>query len=204
MKLKQRKKMLKRKPLLMVSVCLLFFFTLGSTLAYLTATDDPVNNIFTPGKVTTEVVEEKFDDNVKENVSIKNTGNVTAFIRAAVVITWQDADGNVAPAIPVEERDYTIEYNLSEDGWVESSDGFYYWTNSVKSFEEDETNCNTDVLIESCLPVEGTAPEGYSLCVEIIGSGIQSVPTSVVTKNWSSGVENVNEDGSLNIRKITQ
>lgn len=203
MNLKKHKNNTKKKSILTVSIILLLLLSVGGTLAFLTNDAGPVINDFSPSKVTTSI-DETFNNNTKTDVSIKNTGDTTAYIRAAVVITWQDADGNVYPAIPVEESDYTIEYNLSEDGWVESSDGFYYWTNSVKSFEEDETNCNTDVLIESCLPVEGTAPEGYSLCVEIIGSGIQSVPTSVVTKNWSSGVENVNEDGSLNIRKITQ
>ena len=192
MKLKQYRNRKKRKMTLLVSVFIITFLITGGTLAFLNAQTNSVNNIFTPGKVSTSI-NETFGHNVKSNVSIKNTGNVTAYIRAAVVVTWQDNDGNVAPATPIENEDYTIAYKLSEDGWVKSSDGFYYWVEPVKSIVEDEDNCNTGVLITTCSPVEGTAPEGYSLCVEVLGSGIQFIPTSVVTTEWSSGVSNVNE-----------
>ena len=37
-------------------------------------------------------------------------------------------------------------------------------------------------------------PEGYALNVEILGSAIQSVPTSVVTTNW---YVTLNGDGNI-------
>ena len=40
-------------------------------------------------------------------------------------------------------------------------------------------------LIETCNS-KNTAPDGYFLNVEIIGSGIQSVPDSVVESVWSN------------------
>lgn len=202
MKLKQYRNRKKNKITLLVSVFIITFLITGGTLAFLNAKTNIVNNIFTPGKVSTSI-NEVFENNEKSNVSIKNTGNVTAYIRAAVVVTWQNKNGNVAPVTPEAGKDYTITYNFT-NGWVESSDGFYYWTKPVAS--ETEVNegkaesSNTGILITTCSPVEGKAPEGYSLCVEILGSGIQSLPTSIVVENWSSGVESVNADGSLKIK----
>jgi len=190
MKLKQYKHRKKQKMILLVSLVAITLFIVGGTIAFLTAKTDVANNTFIAGKVSTSV-DEIFEKNIKSNVSIKNTGNVMAYIRAAVVVTWQDAEGNVAPVTPVAGTDYKINYNLAADGWVKSSDGFYYWVEPVKSVVEDEDNCNTGVLITNCSPVEDTAPDGYSLCVEILGSGIQSLPTSVVTDEWSSGVSGV-------------
>ena len=43
--------------------------------------------------------------------------------------------------------------------------------------------------------------EGYTLCIEILGSGIQSVPTTVVVENWQS-VTGVTND-VLNVASAT-
>ena len=43
------------------------------------------------------------ENNVKKEVSIQNTGNVRAFIRAEVVVTWKDKDGNVYVHFSVRE-----------------------------------------------------------------------------------------------------
>ena len=199
-----KRKRLNKMLIVMVSVYLLVGIVIGGTVAFLVTDSGPVQNTFTPSKVTTSV-EETSSENVKKDVKIKNTGDTTAYIRAAVVVTWQDADGNIYGQAPVAGTDYTIYYNLgaSESGncWVKSSDGFYYYTSPVKSVSEDEKNCTTGILITSCTPISGKAPEGYNLAVEIIGSGIQSLPTSVVTENWNSGVSGVNADGILSINK---
>lgn len=184
---------------LLASLLLVIGVTIGGTLAYLVTADGPVKNTFTPSEVTT-YVEEGREGSVKSNVMIQNTGDTTAYIRAAVVVTWQDEQGNVYGQKP-DADDYTIKWNLN-DGWKKGADGFYYWTSPVLSDDENVDNCCTGVLIESCEPTENNkAPEGYSLAVEIIGSGIQSVPTSVVAEAWSSGVENVDGDGTLTIKE---
>lgn len=176
---------------LLVSLVLLVGVAVGGTLAYLVTNTDPIENQFTPSKVTT-TVEEKLDGNVKKNVKIKNTGDTEAWIRAAVVITWQDANGNVYGSVqPVAgtDKDYTITYDLS-NGWVKGDDGFYYWTKPVAP------NDLTGELITKCEPKSpSTAPEGYALTVEIIGSGIQSKPASVFNDNWASSGLQVNAAG---------
>lgn len=184
----------KKFVLALVSLVLLLGISAGGTLAYLTSTPDPIINEFQPNEVTTTVVED-FEAGVKSNVKIQNTGTTSAYIRAAVVITWQDKDGNVYGKVPVANTDYTISYKLT-DGWEKAADGFYYWKKPVPADDPatEALENLTGELITECKLKEGvTAPaEGYYLTVEIIGSGIQSMPTSVVTSEWDSGVSSVN------------
>lgn len=162
---------------LMVSLILVLTVTVGGTLAYLIAKSGPVENIFNPSKVTTEV-NETFDGNVKTNVSIRNTGDIDAYIRAAVVVTWQKYNEetgkyDVYGTVPVKGTDYEISYNLGDQAnhegkWILGSDGFYYWPSLV---EPGET---TGVLIKSAAASTPAPAEGYTLCIEILGSGIQA------------------------------
>ena len=181
---------------LLVSLLLLLTVTVGGTIAFLMDSDGPLHNLFTPSKVTTSV-DETISGKTKSNVSIKNTGDTDAWIRAAVVITWQDKDGNVYGQAPVAGEDYTITYDLN-NGWKKSNDGFYYWTSPVAA-----KNGQTGVLITSCTTENSiTVGSGddavtYYLTVEIIGSGIQNKPANVFNTEWASSglkVSSSNED----------
>ena len=164
--------MFKKKSLaLIVSLVLLLTVTVGGTLAYLIAIDGPIKNTFTPSKVTTTVVEE-FEDDVKKNVKIKNTGDTSAFIRAEVIITWQNADGDVYGKAPVADVDYKINYNTGDQTnpagkWVPNGD-YYYWTKPVAA------GANTGILITEAKPLKNAPADNYFLCIEIIASGVQS------------------------------
>lgn len=171
---------------LLVSLLLILTVTVGGTIAFLMDSDGPLHNLFNPSQITTEV-EETVKDNTKSNVSIKNTGNTDAWIRAAVVITWQDKDGNVYGQAPVENTDYTIELGSSE--WLLGTDGFYYWSSPVAAGDA------TGILITKCTS-KNTAPDEYYLTVEIIASGIQSKPTHVFGTEWASSGYSVNSDGT--------
>lgn len=196
----------KKSVALLVSLLLLACAAVGGTIAFLTDETPAVVNEFTPAEVTTEVTEDR-NGNVKSNVQIKNTGDIDAYIRAAVVVTWQDAQGNIYGKTPVAGTDYTISFHTDAQStpagqWVLANDGFYYWTEPVKSYDDAPNDCSTGVLIDSCT-YTANAPEGYSLNVEIIGSGIQSVPSTVVITEWASGVSSIN-DTTLTIRPIGQ
>ena len=181
----------KKSIALLVSLLLIVGFSVGGALALLFDTSSEVVNEFTPSKITTSV-EESLTGNTKSNVSIKNTGNTAAWIRAAVVITWKDAAGNVYGQVPIKGTDYEITWgsDWSRGSWLIGSDGFYYWSVPVEAGQE------TGVLISTCT-AKDTAPSGYFLNVEIIGSGLQSVPATVFSTQWnSSGLElnSVNAD----------
>ena len=168
---------MKRSLVLVVSVLALVLAVAGGTLAWLTANSGPVTNTFTPAKVTCEV-DETFKNNVKSAVSIRNTSNIDAYIRAYVVVTWKNADGEVYGKLPVEGegKDYTM--TMPKDTkWFTSGD-YYYYPEAVPSGE------STGVLIEKCELTGNPPADGYSLSVEIIAEAIQSQPDDAVRQAW--------------------
>ena len=164
----------KRSLVLVVSVLVLLLAVAGGTLAWLTARDS-VNNTFTPAHVTC-TVEETFNGTEKTNVQIKNTSDIPAYIRAYIVVTWKDADGNVYGKLPVANTDYTM--TMGPNGWAQK-DGYWYCNTAVAS------GANTPVLISNCeVKDNATIPDGYKLSVEIIAEAIQSVPDTAVKEAW--------------------
>lgn len=165
--------------LLLASLALVVTAVIGTTLAYLVSSPPAVTNTFTPGKITSKVDEELVKWK-KSNVKIQNTGNGDAYIRAKVVITWRDAEGNVLAEQPVggEEKDYTVDYNLTataESKWFES-DGFYYWNSKVPAGQ------STGVLIDKL--EQKNFPDGHELHVEILAEAIQAEPEQAVIDAW--------------------
>mgnify|MGYP005766944709 CR=1 FL=1 len=156
------------------------------TLAFLLSRTEPVVNSFLPSKVTCEI-NETFENGVKTDVSVKNTGNTTAYIRASIVVSWVDESGNISAVPPIENTDYSMALNL-ENGWVQGSDGYYYYTKAV------EPDKNTGVLITECKQLKERL--GYKLSVNCIASALQSSPASAVGEAWSATVDS---EGSLEV-----
>ena len=190
LKLLQSKQSLAIK--LVICLILLLMISVGGTIAFVVTHTSEIRNTFTESVVKCEV-DETFENNVKSNVSIKNTGDTTAYIRAFVNVTWMNESGQVASVSPIESKDYRIDYSTS--GWLKGSDGYWYYSLPV------QPNNKTAVLINSCQLLDtANAPDGYYLSVEIVCSAIQSTPESVVSNIWHvqlSGSEivevNVNE-----------
>ena len=155
----------KKGILLLTAAVLILVCGVGGTLAYLITQTAPVTNTFTPAQVTSQVIE-KMDGTTKSDVKIKNTGNVSAYIRAAIVITWKDKDGNTMPTVPVRDQDYTLSIN-TEDWTLNYDDGYYYYNDIVAA------GGSTANLIYSCTSTGGYT-DGRRLCVEVIGSAIQA------------------------------
>lgn len=183
----------KRLATLLVSLLLVLGVAVGGTVAFLSTRTDSRENTFTPSKVTCEVTE-TFKNNVKSNVAVKNTGDTTAFIRAAINVTWmKDAEAGteydaanqtVSAKVPVKDTDYSITF-AKNTNWIKGADGFYYYKLPVAP------QGSTEVLIEECkLQGNASVPDGYHLSVEIVASAIQSAPDSVVQDMWHVTVEN--------------
>ena len=173
----------------LVSVLFLVFAAVGVTVAYLQTQTEPLENQFTPAKVSCKV-EETFDGNVKSNVTIRNTGDTDAFIRVAIVANWVQTDDNdnskvtsVHAQKPVLDVDYTLTLDDVNEKWLKDSNGFYYYKNAV------EPDGSTAVLIKECKPIESNAPAGYTLAVEIVASAIQASPETVAEEYWRISVE---------------
>ena len=157
----------KKGILLLAAAMLILVCGVGGTLAYLATQTAQVQNTFEPAYVTSSVIEKDWKDGslVKSNVTIKNTGNVSAYIRAAIVVTWKDAAGKTTlPEKPELGTDYTL--TINESAWNKGDDGYYYCKQPVAS------NTESAVLITECKPKP--YDDGRKLCVEVIGSAIQS------------------------------
>lgn len=158
-----------KKKISAIAICLLLtvVFAVGGTVAYLLAATPYVKNTFTSASAPNEI-EEEFDGEEKTDVKVlvpSNPENVDVYIRVAMVATWQDEAGNVAPATPVAGTDYIVD--MGSDKWVEK-DGFYYYTEVVAP------GSSTENLFDSIKVVDGRSPEGYTLHVELMSQSIQA------------------------------
>ncbi len=198
---KRPKKRMSRLFILLASLVLLVNVSIFNTIAFLSTGTGKVENTFRPASVPNEV-EENIENGVKTNVKIKNTGDTDAYIRAAVIITWADGDGNISGTLPVAEKDYSITWG--DNGWEKRTDPdtnmtYYYYTAGPVA-----PGGVTPVLISECKLADGAAvPDGYMLSVEIMGQSIQADGTDSkgnppVTINWPV---TVNENGSLTLNK---
>ena len=177
----------KRAAVLLTAIALLLAAAVGGTVAFLAASTGEVVNTFTPTDIKTEIKED-FNNTVKKDVYLTNTGNIPAYIRAKVVITWQDDNGNVHSDTPDVGEHYTIVWG--DTGWDQGSDGFWYYEQPVQPLPEGVNSATavapngvTSHLIESCTSLFKD-PEGYNLHVEILTQAIQATPTSVVEQAW--------------------
>ena len=163
----------KRSGILLAAVIVLLAGAVGGTWAFLVAQSEPVQNNFTYAHVRC-TIDEKFENGVKSDVKIQNTGDIPAYIRARIVVTWKDANGNVSSTVPVKNTDYTIAFN--EKDWTQQG-GYWYCNTAV------DVGGETPVLITKC-EKKGNAPKDYDLSVEILADAIQSEPANAVNEAW--------------------
>ena len=166
-----------KKPVALVALLVLLCCTVAGTLAYLVDSTDPVTNTFTPAHVST-AVDETFENGVKSDVKIQNTGDIDAYIRATVVVNWaSDTEvGVVSGTAPEEGKDYTIDWTMVN--WIKVGD-YYYYTQKVAAKGE------TKQLFTDCKLKEGVIPpSGYHLQVTILADGIQSEPLTAIQEAW--------------------
>ena len=168
-------------PWAAVALALMLVLSVGGTVAYLSTATGSVTNTFTPTPVECTVVEDPFDQGkstLKTNVSVQNTGKADAHIRATIVVTWQDAAGNVYGQVPVkgEGKDYVLEIN--DTGWEKGTDGYWY------CIAAGNLDTQTAVLIKSCTAL--TSLDGYTLNVEILAQAIQAEPDAAASAAWGA------------------
>ena len=171
------------------AVALIATLAVGGTLAWLSAYTQPVKNTFVMGTVPPQVTE-SFDHQVKKDVAVTNTGNIPAYIRVALVCTWQDDDGNVVGE-PASLDNLTIDWGGEGtelgNNWIQIGD-YYYYTQPVAA------GATTSNLIDKA---EVKTANGYRMNLQVIADSIQANPTSVVEEQW--GV-NVGSDGNISAR----
>lgn len=150
-----RRRKLNKYFLVTLSLVLLLGVAGGTTLAYIIAQGGTVKNSFTPGVVLCSV---------GDDYKITNDGNVDAYIRAAVVINWENAQGEINGIAPKMGTNYTLSLGA---GWEKIGDYYYY--NAVVPFENADKTTPV-VTVEQI----GDAPNGFTLVVEVLAEAIQA------------------------------
>ena len=162
------------------ALCLLLIAcAVGGTYAYLSSKTDPVSNEFVPAKVSC-TVEETFQNGEKSDVKVQNTGNIDAYIRAAVVATFVSENGKVLATAPEEGVDYIVTWGAA--GWRKGTDGYWYHAEPIAPGK------TTTPLIDSASGV--SAPAGYRLHIQILATAFQAEPDTAVQEAWHVTVMN--------------
>lgn len=166
-----------KAAVLIMAVLLLLGAAVGSTVAFLIDKTEPVENAFEYAKVSCEVTE-KFEQNKKEDVKVKNTGTTDAYIRATYVVNWVDAQGSIAASEPA-GYSYSLTEN-SDSKWI-AEDGYFYYTLPVAP------GASTEGSLLTCTVTYPDNPE-YTLSVEILAEAIQSTPDNAVQEAWGVSI----------------
>ncbi len=171
---RKRKPRINKAAVLLTAAVLLIGTVVGSTVAYLIAQTDAVENTFEYAKVSCEVTE-NFTGSEKKDVKVKNTGTTDAYIRATYVVNWLDAQGNIVASDP-EGYSYTLTEN-PDRVWTKGTDGYFYYLSPVAP------DASTPGSLLTCTVTRPENPE-YTLSVEILATAIQSEPANAVKEAW--------------------
>ena len=173
-----------RTAVLLIAIILLISTAVGSTVAFLATKTEPVENSFEYANVSCKVTQNCDTDG--SIVQVKNTGTISAYIRAAVVANWIDVDGNIAASVP---EGYSYDLTCSSGSWAQGKDGFFYYLLPVAS------GALTEGSLLTCTVACPETPE-YTLSVEVLTEAIQSTPASAVNEAWNVVVDG---DGKLSV-----
>lgn len=178
-----RKAKVGKTTVVAVAVILAVVLAVGGTVAYLTTHTQELTNIFSPSTVMAKV--EGGDDNGV--YTIRNDGDVEAYLRVAIVANWLDnsiVDDLLGDStIHWKQPGFTV---TASDNWDLGDDGFYYYKNPVAA-QTDIDDTLTVTLNDS-----ETAPNGYKFSVQVIAEAIQSEPTDAVIEAWGVSVDATN------------
>lgn len=174
-----RKKTRSARPWLLAGLlAVLLLASITGTIAYIQV-HSHISNSFTVAKLSVEL-NETFNGKEKTDVTVKNTGDVPAYLRAAIVVNWKDPDGTV---ISANESEYSMAMGPE---WIQGADSYWYCKKPTDAGQP------SPALIVSCKPKVGKADQHLS--VEILIQGVQAEPATAVEELWDA---TVTADGTL-------
>lgn len=160
----------KRLIVVLIIAAMLLLASVGTALAYMFKDTGDVPNEFIPGVVSCEISEEIKND-VKSKITVKNTGNIDAYIRVKLVTYWVNGSGDVVPKAPAE-----INFTPGS-GWVKSSiSNTYYYSVPVAPGAKIESLLGSSITLKE--------EDGYLQKVDVFAEAIQANPTTAVSSSW--------------------
>lgn len=203
---------------LIVPICLLLMCIVGVTIAFLITNTDDVKNTFTASETGITVVED-FGGTVKEDVKVKNTGDIDVYVRVMLVHNWYRTydDGSVSSEVIAGKSNWEVTEENKVDGagaaifntddWFYcKADGYYYCKsklapgnktanliNSIKLLEDDTDGTHQGLEIIA----EAIQADGKSLSETTGGAdGVAKAPVELAWPNVKVG-----NDGELTLAK---
>ena len=160
-----------RLPMLLLALCIIT--SAIASMVYAKYVDDTGKDaeldIIDNGKLVVTVSPESHDAGVY-TITNDSSSTIPAYVRFAVIVNWQDGEGNLWAVPPTEGTHYTV---TASDCTLLNN---YYYYNGVRNPGDEITVTVTP----------GETKTGYTLHVQIVAEGIQSVPLSVAESAWNA------------------
>ena len=168
--------MTRRRLKVAIIVCLIILLALlcGTAFALMYRQTQELNNQLEAAVVDCTVLEE-FNGTEKSSITVKNTGNIDAYLRLRMVSYWVDSNGKIVSK-PSKMPTVTV-----AAGWVVGSDNTYYYSKPIAP-----GGITPDLLDENMILIE---EGGYLQVVEVFADAIQSKPPEAVTKSWGVTID---------------
>lgn len=153
------RKMHKRSLSVILCIALILVIAVGGTIAYIVTKTDSIQNEFETSFIDSEVI-------VSGNqISVKNIGDVNGFIRAAIVVYWENDRGQIRAVAP-SETEYTLEIDATSWKQDQTTDFYYY---EAKVAPQDQTE-----PLVTAITIHAPEDDGYELRVEVVAEAIQA------------------------------
>lgn len=168
----------KKIPVMRYAVLLLVLTVIAAMTSWVSAhfvrSSVNITDSFAPAVSIIPTIEEKFENNVKENVYFKvGDTQYPVYVRAKLIVTWKNDEGVIYFTAPSPDTDYQLDLELSgagsTTGWIAGNDGYYYYQNIVQSGGQ------TSELIKKCVPLNPAPVPDYSLSVDVLVQTVQAV-----------------------------
>ena len=137
----------------------------GTTFALMYRQTQELNNQLEAAFVACTVGED-FDGVKKDSITVKNTGNIDAYLRVCLVSYWVDGEGHII------SKPSQILALSKADGWIAGTGNVYYYSKPIAPGD------STPNLLAAALNLENLQ------VVEVFADAIQSKPAEAVTDSW--------------------
>lgn len=151
-------------PWAALALALVLTLSVGGTIAYLITDTRPVTNTFTPGKTDISIYE-KTSGPSKNEITVKNDGNVPVYIRVMIVANYHTNTGNVCGQ---HSSVHVPTFSLNSN-WLKASDGFYYYKNPVGAGDSTE-----NLIAQGSSITLNNAADGCVMYVDVLAQSIQA------------------------------
>ena len=158
------KKKRRLAPWAALALALVLTLSVGGTIAYLITDTGPVTNTFTPGK-TDISIDEQINGPSKNEITVKNDGNVPVYIRVVIVANYHTNMGDVCG----QHSSVSVPAFSLNSNWLKASDGFYYYKKPVSAGGSTE-----NLIAQGSSITLNNAADGCVMHVDVLAQSIQA------------------------------